>query len=135
MIKSSMSASAFSQRADMELMEEILWARNSGLEDIEPDAVILAREDRFHGLGGLHREGALLHDDLVGLGVCPYLSGGLVPVLKVGRHPCPGAEGLGENRRLKSRLKKARLRQQASVEDVDYRHPRGLDKTLMAWID
>ena len=37
-----------------------------------------------------------------------------------------------ENRRLKSRLKKARLRQQASIEDIDYRHPRGLDKTLMA---
>lgn len=37
-----------------------------------------------------------------------------------------------ENRRLNSRLKKARLRQQASIEDIDYRHPRGLDKSLMA---
>lgn len=37
-----------------------------------------------------------------------------------------------ENRRLKTRLKKARLRQQACIEDIDYRHPRGLDKSLMA---
>ncbi len=37
-----------------------------------------------------------------------------------------------ENRRLNSRLKKARLRQQACIEDIDYRHPRGLDKSLMA---
>lgn len=37
-----------------------------------------------------------------------------------------------ENRRLNSRLKKARLRQQASIEDIDYRHQRGLDKSLMA---
>ncbi len=36
-----------------------------------------------------------------------------------------------ENRRLKSRLKVARLRQQACMEDIDYRHPRGLDKSLM----
>lgn len=36
-----------------------------------------------------------------------------------------------ENRRLKTRLKKAKLRQNASVEDIDYRHPRGLDKALM----
>jgi DNA replication protein DnaC len=37
-----------------------------------------------------------------------------------------------ENRRLKTRLKKARLRQGASMEDIDYRHPRGLDRSLMA---
>jgi DNA replication protein DnaC len=37
-----------------------------------------------------------------------------------------------ENRRLKTRLKKARLRQNASIEDIDFRHPRGLDKSLMA---
>ena len=37
-----------------------------------------------------------------------------------------------ENHRLSSRLKKARLRQSAAIEDVDYRHPRGLDKGLMA---
>jgi len=36
-----------------------------------------------------------------------------------------------ENRRLVSRLKKARLRQQASMEDIDYRQKRGLDKSLM----
>lgn len=37
-----------------------------------------------------------------------------------------------ENRRLKTRLKKARLRQNACIEDIDFRHPRGLDKFLMA---
>jgi len=36
-----------------------------------------------------------------------------------------------ENRRLDSRLRKAKLRQNASVEDIDYRHPRGLDKSLI----
>jgi len=36
-----------------------------------------------------------------------------------------------DNRRLKTRLRKARLRQNASVEDIDYRHPRGLDRALM----
>lgn len=36
-----------------------------------------------------------------------------------------------ENRLLKTRLKQARLRQSATVEDIDYRHPRGLDKSLM----
>ena len=35
-----------------------------------------------------------------------------------------------ENRRLKTRLKKAKLRQNACVEDVDFRHPRKLDKIL-----
>lgn len=38
---------------------------------------------------------------------------------------------LRENRRMKSRLKAARLREAAAVEDIDYRHPRGLDKALM----
>jgi len=37
-----------------------------------------------------------------------------------------------ENRRLKTRLKQAKLRQNATIEDIDYRHPRGLDKALMA---
>ena len=37
-----------------------------------------------------------------------------------------------ENRRLKTRLKKAKLRQAASVEDLDFRTPRRLDKALMA---
>jgi DNA replication protein DnaC len=36
-----------------------------------------------------------------------------------------------ENRRLKNRLKTAKLRESASVEDIDYRHPRGLDKAMM----
>ena len=36
-----------------------------------------------------------------------------------------------DNRRLKSRLQRAKLRQSASIEDLDYRHPRGLDKSLM----
>ena len=35
------------------------------------------------------------------------------------------------NRRLHTRLKRARLRQSACIEDIDYRHPRGLDKSLM----
>jgi len=35
------------------------------------------------------------------------------------------------NRRLQTRLKKARLRQQACFEDIDFRTPRGLDKKLM----
>lgn len=35
------------------------------------------------------------------------------------------------NRRLKTRLREARLRLDAAVEDIDYRHPRGLDKRLM----
>lgn len=33
-----------------------------------------------------------------------------------------------DNRRLKSRLKKARLRQKACMEDIDFRHPRGLKR-------
>ncbi len=37
-----------------------------------------------------------------------------------------------ENRRLQRLLKTARLKQSACVEDIDYRHPRGLDKSLMA---
>jgi DNA replication protein DnaC len=36
-----------------------------------------------------------------------------------------------ENRRLATRLKKAKFRQTASVEDIDYRHPRGLDKAVL----
>jgi DNA replication protein DnaC len=36
-----------------------------------------------------------------------------------------------ENRRLQTRLKQARLRQQAALEDIDFRHPRGLDKSLI----
>lgn len=36
-----------------------------------------------------------------------------------------------ENRRLTRRLKEARLKQQAAVEDIDFRQPRGLDKSVM----
>ena len=36
-----------------------------------------------------------------------------------------------ENRRLTRRLKEARLKQQAAVEDIDFRQPRGLDKSAM----
>jgi DNA replication protein DnaC len=34
-------------------------------------------------------------------------------------------------RRLKTRLRQAKLRLSAALEDIDYRHPRGLDKALM----
>lgn len=34
------------------------------------------------------------------------------------------------DRRLQTRLRKARLKQQACIEDIDYRHRRGLDKSL-----
>lgn len=37
-----------------------------------------------------------------------------------------------DNRRLQRSLGRAKLRQAASVEDVNYRHPRGLDKSLFA---
>jgi len=36
-----------------------------------------------------------------------------------------------DNRRLKTRLHQAKLRQNACIEDLDYRHPRGLEKSLM----
>lgn len=36
-----------------------------------------------------------------------------------------------ENRRLQTRLRKAQLKHQAAIEDIDYRTPRGLDKALM----
>jgi DNA replication protein DnaC len=35
------------------------------------------------------------------------------------------------DRRLKHRLRRAKLRQEASIEDLDFRHPRGLDKRLL----
>jgi DNA replication protein DnaC len=37
-----------------------------------------------------------------------------------------------ENRRLKRKLDAAKLKQSACMEDIDYRHPRDLDKALMA---
>ena len=36
-----------------------------------------------------------------------------------------------QNRKLHTRLKKAKLRLNASLEDIDYRHPRGLDKSMI----
>jgi DNA replication protein DnaC len=36
-----------------------------------------------------------------------------------------------ENRSLASRLRKARLKQQASIEDINFRHPRQLDRGLI----
>ena len=35
------------------------------------------------------------------------------------------------DRRLTTRLRQAKLRLSASLEDIDYRHPRGLDKSLI----
>ena len=37
-----------------------------------------------------------------------------------------------ESRRLKTRLKNAKLKQNACIEDIDFKHPRGLDKSLLA---
>ncbi len=36
-----------------------------------------------------------------------------------------------DSRRLGTRLRRAKLRHQGVVEDIDYRHPRGLDKSLL----
>lgn len=36
-----------------------------------------------------------------------------------------------ENRKLTTRLRQARFRQAACIEDIDYRHPRGLTKSLI----
>jgi DNA replication protein DnaC len=36
-----------------------------------------------------------------------------------------------DNRKLQIRLRQAKLRQQACIEDIDYRHPRGLSKSLV----
>jgi len=36
-----------------------------------------------------------------------------------------------ENRKLTKRLKTAQLRTQATVEDIDYQHPRGLDRSVI----
>jgi DNA replication protein DnaC len=36
-----------------------------------------------------------------------------------------------QNRRFKTRLRKAKLRQNACIEDIDFRHQRGLDKSLI----
>jgi len=41
------------------------------------------------------------------------------------------ARTVRSDRRLTTRLRQAKLRRSASLEDLDYRHPRGLDKALM----
>lgn len=45
-----------------------------------------------------------------------------------------------ESRKLKLRISKSRLRESACIEDIDYKHPRGLDRSVMqrlatcAWV-
>ena len=39
-----------------------------------------------------------------------------------------------ENRRLQTRSRKARLRQSACIEDIDYRHPRALTRMSGVWV-
>jgi DNA replication protein DnaC len=36
-----------------------------------------------------------------------------------------------DNRRMQLRLKQARLKQQAAIEDIDFKTPRGLDRSLI----
>jgi DNA replication protein DnaC len=36
-----------------------------------------------------------------------------------------------DSRRMQTRLRKAKLRQDASIENIDFRYPRGLDKSLI----
>lgn len=38
---------------------------------------------------------------------------------------------LRQNRQIASRMRKARLRQEAAVEDIDFRHPRSLDRSVV----
>lgn len=38
---------------------------------------------------------------------------------------------LRQNRQIATRMKKAGLRQEAAVEDIDFRHPRGLDRSVI----
>ena len=40
-------------------------------------------------------------------------------------------QAVRETRQLQTRLRKAKLRQDGSVEDIDFRHPRNLDKSLV----
>jgi DNA replication protein DnaC len=40
-------------------------------------------------------------------------------------------QAVRETRRMKTRLSKAKLRQDGSIEDIDFRHPRDLDKSLV----
>ena len=36
-----------------------------------------------------------------------------------------------QERRLRNRLSQSKLREQACMEDIDYKHPRGLDRSVM----
>ena len=36
-----------------------------------------------------------------------------------------------QSRRMNTRLRKAKLRQESCIEDIDFRHPRGMDKSLV----
>jgi len=40
-------------------------------------------------------------------------------------------QSVRENTRMQTRLRKAKLRQNGSLEDIDFRHPRNLDKALL----
>ena len=40
-------------------------------------------------------------------------------------------QAVRETRRMKTRLRKAKLRQDGTIEDIDFRHPRGLDRSLV----
>jgi len=75
---------------------------------------------RLHGMGAAYRE-QLENADYDGLSFDERF-GMLVDREHIERH----------NRRLATRLHKAKLRLSASVEDIDYRHPRGLDKRIVA---
>lgn len=41
---------------------------------------------------------------------------------------------LRRDKRLSKRLQSAKLRQQACIEDIDYRTPRGLDRSLLTML-
>lgn len=88
--------------------------------------------DQLHELGlrGFARAFAELHDRHAELSHAEWL--GLLLDREITER---------QERRLKARLRFARLRHQAAVEDVDYRAPRGLDRALFQrlaggqWID
>jgi DNA replication protein DnaC len=73
------------------------------------------------GLTGMARAFAELQDNpsAAGLGHAEWLA------LLLDREATERA-----NRRLTAKLRRARLRQRATIEDIDYRAPRGLDRSL-----
>jgi DNA replication protein DnaC len=74
---------------------------------------------RLHGMGTAYRE-QLENADYDGLGFDERFAL-LVDREHIERH----------NHRLATRLSKAKLRFSATIEDIDYHHPRGLDKRLL----